>query len=574
VLANREKVMSKTSRREVLSLGTALLGAAATGVGRAAGAPPKNASGAIGADLVLLNGRIYTVEDSTPRAEAFAVLNGRFIAVGASDEIRSFVGKRTEIIDAQGMTVTPGFIDAHSHPAWGGIEELVNVNLDLRSIDEIVEAIRARAAETPPGEWVLGFKYDDTKVKDGRQIDIEDLDAAAPDHPVYVVHRGGHTHWYNSAAFARAGVNAQTPDPPGGRIFKKDGRLTGLVAERANELFDRVRPSGSTREQREAGVAIISEMMTAAGLTSVHEAQCSKDYAVAYQDAYHAGRMRFRVALMVQGEELYRDLKTAGLYSGFGDEWLRVAGVKFVADGSASERTMAMSTPYVGRPDDYGILTMTQEEVDAAVEDAHRNRFQIGIHANGDVAIDRVLNSYERVQQIAPRPDPRHRIEHCSLITPDLLRRIRASGSIPTPFYTYVHYHGDKWSEYGEEKMQSMFAHRSFLDYGIPVAGASDYIPGPYEPLMAIQSMVTRTDMNGRVWGRNQRISVDEALKICTQNGAYASFEEDLKGSIRPGKLADFTILADDPHDVTPERIKHIEVVRTTVGGRTMHLKS
>jgi len=563
--------MPVTSRREVLSLGAALLGAAATGAGRAAGAPPANSSGAIGADLVVLNARIHTVEDGMPRAEACAVLDGRFIAVGASDEIRSFAGKRTEVIDAQGMTVIPGFIDAHSHPAWGGIEELVNVNLDLRSIGEIVEAIRARAAETPPGEWVLGFKYDDTKVRDGRQIDIDDLDAAAPDHPVYVVHRGGHTAWYNRAAFERAGVNARTPDPPGGHIYKRDGRLTGRVAERANELFDPVRPSGSTREQREAGVALISEMMTAAGLTSVHDAQCNRDYAIAYQDAYHAGSMRFRVSFLAQGENIYRDLKAAGVYSGFGDEWLRLCGVKFVADGSASERTMAMSTAYVGRPDDHGILTMTQEELDAAVEDAHRHRFQVGIHANGDVAIDRVLQAYERALRIEPRRDSRHRIEHCSLVNPDLLRRIKATGSIPTPFYTYIHYNGDKWSEYGEEKMQWMFAHRSFLDYGIPVAGASDYIPGPYEPLMAIQSMVTRTDMNGRVWGPNQRISVGEALKICTQNGAYASFEEHLKGSIRAGKFADFAILADDPHDVEPERIKHIEVVRTVVGGRTMY---
>jgi hypothetical protein len=277
---------------------------------------------------------------------------------------------------------------------------------------------------------------------------------------------------------------------------------------------------------------------------------------------------------MADGNELYRDLRAAGVYSGFGNEWLRVGGVKFVADGSAAERTMAMSTPYVGRPDDHGILTMTQQEIDAAVEDAHRHRFQIGIHANGDVAIDRVLSAYERAQRLAPRPDPRHRIEHCSLVTPELLRRIQATGSIPTPFYTYIHYNGEKWSEYGEEKMGWMFAHRSFLDHGIPVAGASDYIPGPYEPLMAIQSMVTRTDMNGRVWGASQRIGVDEALRICTLNGAYASFEENEKGSIRAGKLADFTILADDPHDVEPDRIKHIEVVRTVVGGRTMHPKS
>jgi predicted amidohydrolase YtcJ len=567
-------IVPGSSRREILTGGAALLGAAATGACRGGGAsdPPDRGGSGARADLVLLDGRVHTVDASRPRAEAFAVLGGRFVAVGDSRDIRAWVGDATEVIDARGMTVTPGFIDAHSHPAWGGIEELVYVNLDLRSIAEIKDALRARAEKTPPGEWVQGFKYDDTKVRDGRQITLEDLDEAAPHHPVYVVHRGGHTSWYNSLAFERAGVDVDTPDPPGGHIYREGGRLTGRVAELANELFDRVRPTGSTREQRQAGVELISEMMTAAGITSVHDAMCRTEHLVAYQDAYRAGSMRFRVSLMAD-RDLYPQLVAAGIYSGFGDEWLRVGGVKFMADGSASERTMAMSTPYVGRPDDYGILTMTQQEIDEAVEDAHRQRFQIGIHANGDVAIDMVLKAYERVQRIAPRPDPRHRLEHCSLINPDLLERIVATGSIPTPFYTYVHYHGNKWSEYGEEKMQSMFAHRSFLDYGIPVAGASDYVPGPYEPLMAIQSMVTRKDMEGRVWGPRQKISVDEALRICTLHGAYASFEEDTKGTIAEGKLADFVVLESDPHEVDPDRIKHIAVARTVVGGRTMHPK-
>jgi predicted amidohydrolase YtcJ len=268
--------------------------------------------------------------------------------------------------------------------------------------------------------------------------------------------------------------------------------------------------------------------------------------------------------------EIFKGLKAAGVRTGFGDEWLRIGAVKFSADGSASERTMRMSTPYEGRPDDYGILTMTQEEIHEAVEDAHRHDFQIGIHANGDVTIDMVLNAYERVQRLWPRKDPRHRIEHCTLVNPDLLRRIKAAGVIPTPFYTYVHYHGEKWAEYGEEKLEWMFAHRSFLDYGIPVAAASDYTPGPYEPLMGIQSMVTRKDYKGRVWGANQKITVDEAIRVCTLNAAHASFEEGLKGSIEAGKLADFVVLAEDPHLVDPDHIKEIGIVRTVVGGKTM----
>ena len=249
---------------------------------------------------------------------------------------------------------------------------------------------------------------------------------------------------------------------------------------------------------------------------------------------------------------------------------LKVGSVKYAADGSASERTMAMSTPYQGRPDDYGILTMTQEEIHDVVEQAHRAGWQVAIHANGDVTIDMVLNAYERVQAEWPRPDARHRIEHCSLVNPDLLQRIKAAQVIPAPFYTYAHYHGEKWVEYGEEKMEWMFPHGSFLEYEIPVAPASDHPPGPFEPLMALQSMVTRKDYSGRVWGPSQRIDLDQALRICTRNGAYASFEEHEKGSIRAGKLADFVVLANDPHDVDPDGIKEIAVVRTVVGGRTV----
>ena len=243
------------------------------------------------------------------------------------------------------------------------------------------------------------------------------------------------------------------------------------------------------------GVEVIARMMTAAGLTSVTEAECSPAYFTAYQDAYHAGTLGFRVYVMPQGySPIYEHLKSAGLYTGFGDDHLKLGAVKWVADGSAQERTMRMSTPFADKPDDYGLLYMEQDEIDAAVEEAHRHRFQVGIHANGDVTIDMVLKSYERAQRLFPRPDPRFRIEHCSLVTPDLLKRMKAIGAIPTPFYTYVHYHGNKWVSYGEEKMRSMFAHASFLEYGIPVAPASDYIPGPFEPLMAIQSMVTRKD--------------------------------------------------------------------------------
>jgi predicted amidohydrolase YtcJ len=373
-----------------------------------------------------------------------------------------------------------------------------------------------------------------------------------------------------------AGITRETKDPEHGRFFRdSSGDLTGRAAEQARGVFNRVGKSETftpeqRRERSRQGMRHISEQLTATGLTTVHDAGAGSDRVRAYEDARAHGELRHRAYMMIRGA--YEQLRNAGVYTGFGDEWIRVGGVKYGADGSASERTMRMSTPYVGTTD-YGILTMSQEDIHQRVEDAHRNNWQVGIHANGDVTIDMVLQAYERVLKQWPHPDRRHRIEHCSLVNPELLRRIKATGTIPTPFWTYVYYHGEKWSQYGDDKMRWMFAHRSFLDSGIPVPGASDYGPGPFEPLMAIQSMVTRRDYQGREWGANQKVTVDEALKIATVNGAYASYEENVKGSITAGKYADFVVLEKDPHDVDPNTIKDIKVARTVVGGRTMYPK-
>ena len=564
--------MSTYTRKEFLGLSALLAGGAACAGLRDTETQETSSDDPRQPDLALVNGRVYTVDDEIPQAEAFAVKHGRFIAVGTSDDIRNIVGPGTEVIDAEGMTVTPGFIDTHCHPS--GVNELYGVNTNLTTVAEIQAVLRAKAADTPPGYWVNGFMFDDTKVADG-PLHRTHLDEAVPDHPVNVAHRGGHTNWYNSKAFELAGVTRDTPDPDDGRFDRDaDGDLNGMVAENARRVFGGVGrqdelSDDERRKRSREGMAYISKLLTAAGLTTVHDAGASRDRLVAYQDAYQSGELRHRAYVMIRGA--YQDLRNAGISTGFGDEWLRIGGVKYAADGSASERTMRMSTPFEGRPDDYGILTMSQEQIHEVVEDAHRNNWQVGIHANGDVTIDMVLNAYERVLERWPHPDRRHRIEHCSLVNPELLQRIKDTGTIPTPFWTYIHFHGEKWSEYGAAKMEWMFAHRSFLDYGIPVPGASDYTPGPFEPLMAIQSMVTRKDFNGQVWGGNQRVTVDEALRIATLHGARASYEESAKGSITAGKLADFVMLDRDPHDVDPDAIKEIAVVRTLAGGKTVY---
>ena len=519
------------------------------------------------ADLVVLGGNFHTMDPNYPDVDAMAVRGDRILALGTQQDIQDLIAPTTRVIRADGMTVTPGFIDAHSHPLMAN--EAISVNVDFRSIAEVQAALRQQAENTPAGQWVQAHMYDDTKFVEGRELTRLDIDAVVTDHPVMVRHRGGHTVVVNSRAFEVAGITPATPDPDGGRYYREGGEFTGKVAEHARDALEAAGEWPAVgRETLRDNVTLISKRMAAAGLTSTTDATGDTHDWTAYMDALERDAMHFRLSFMPRGDDpIYAAMKSAGIRSGFGDSMLRVGAVKYLADGSASERTMRMSQPFEGRPDDYGISTMDQAEIDAAVDDAVAHGFRIGIHANGDVTIDQVLNAYERVLNGWDGSNPRFRIEHCSLVTPALLQRIKATGTVPAPFYTYAHYHGNKWVEYGEERMRWMFAHRSFLDYEIPVAPASDYTPGPYEPMMAIQSMVTRKDMSGRVWGENQRISVAEALRICTMHGAYASFEEDIKGSLTPGKLADFVVLAADPHDTDPDAIKEIQIVATYLGG-------
>jgi predicted amidohydrolase YtcJ len=520
-------------------------------------------------ELVLHRANIITVDPRQPRARAVAIADGRFLAVGDDEEVLALAGPRTAQVDLEGRTVVPGFIDAHAHPASAGRSHLRRVDCDLRSITAIRDAIRDRASRTPAGQWVLGFKYDDTKTEESRPLTRLDLDAVAPGHPVYVAHRGGHTGYANTLAFERAGVSEQTPDPQGGR-FDRDpdtGRLTGKVREKASDAIEAVIPNEFSRDDYREGVALISRMMARAGITSVHDAYGTPEDLRAYQDARQAGALSVRVYCLIGWSAIDRMI-AAGVRTGLGDEWVRVGAMKMTCDGSISERTARLSQPYVGSPGDYGILVTDEDELYARGRKAHEADWQIGVHANGDVAIDITLRLFERLQRERPRRDPRFRIEHCTVVDDDLIRRIKAVGAIPNPFSTYVYYHGEKMRFYGPERLERMFAVRSFLDAGIRVTQASDYPPGPFEPMMALQSSVTRTDMRGNVWGPKQRVSVEEALRVGTLHGAYASYEENLKGSIEPGKLADLVVLGRDPTGEDPSSLIRIPVERTMVGGR------
>lgn len=556
------------SRRELLGRAVALAGLPLVG-GRALAALVQEQP-----DLILKNGLLVTMDDRQPRAEALAIAGDRIVAVGSNDEVAALAGRGTKVVDLGGKTVTPGFIDGHCHPAVSGRMHLRMIDCDLRSIAAIQAAVRERAAKTPPGEWVVGFKYDDTKTAERRFITREDLDAAAPDHPVYIQHRGGHTAYVNSRALAKGGLSEASPDPQGGKLGRDPatGRLTGRLLERAVDPFEKSIPAfgSTTREEDRAAVRLITQMFAKAGVTSSTDAYGAPDDLRAYQDARDAGELSARIYCML-GYTHIDTMIAAGVRTGFGDDWVRVGGLKQTCDGSISERTARLSEPYVGRPDDFGIIVMDADELYANARKAHAAGWQLGTHANGDVGIAMVCDLYERLQREMPRRDPRYRIEHCTVINDSLVARMAALGAIPTPFASYVYFHGEKMPEYGEERLNRMFALRSFIDAGIRPTMGSDYPPGPFEPMMALQSMVTRTALDGHAWGPKQKITVEEAIRVCTLNGAYASFEEHLKGSLEPGKLADLVVLGRNPLTEDPSTLVTVPVERTMAGGRWVY---
>ena len=520
-------------------------------------------------DTILYNGKILTMAAREREVEALALAGSRVFAIGTGAEMLALADSGTRRVDLGGKRVTPGFNDAHSHPGASGVALLTQVPLEMDSIESIKAAIHGKAAATPPGQWVVGFLYDDTKTP--RPLDRADLDAAAPDHPVVVQHRGGHTAFVNSRALALAKVDENTPDPPHGEYFRDAaGRHNGRVAESACETIFALAIKPPSREDYRQGAALISKRFASRGITSACEADGDPAILQGFQDARNAGELTGRFYTHIDFGELDKMI-AAGVHTGFGDEWVRVGAVKLFADGSISERTALLSEPYAGLGDFRGISRASRETLYDQARKAYLAGWQVGTHANGDVAIDTILGVYEQLQRESPRRDPRLRIEHCTLVTPELVRRIKAAGVIPLPFAGYVFFHSEKMHFYGDNRLEHMFAMRDFLDAGIKAAPGSDYTASPAEPMLWLRSQVTRTDASGHTWGANQRITVGEAIRCSTVHGAYASFEEGIKGSLEPGQLADLVVWDHDLLTIDPAGFMSVKAERTMVGGRWVY---
>jgi predicted amidohydrolase YtcJ len=525
-----------------------------------------------GAESVYINGVVVTVDQAKPYAEGFAVSNGRFEAVGSNAEMRRLATPATKVVDLRGMTVTPGFNDVHLHPVaaydesspyytpWLGPEK-------VHDMQALIAALKAKAARTPPGQLVSGSRYDDQKL--GRHPNRLDLDQASTSHPIQISHASGHIIVVNSYVLQASGITKTTKDPSGGSFDREpDGTPNGVVREAARRLLTRFTAADEPRvpfAEEVQGFLRCFRGYAERGITSAGIAGGNPQSLHLYGAVRDAGNP-VRVGFMFQ-EGSFPAVEALGLRSGFGDDQLRLTSIKVFHGNSLSGRTCWLSEPYSDRPDYYGIPpARSQEDLDKAFQAMHDSGFQIATHSNGDREIDMVLTAIERAQARNPRPDARHRIEHASVMNQALLDRAKRDGVILV-FHSYMWEHGDKLASYGGERLNMIHPYRTAIDMGIHVAGHSDSTVSAADPLLRIQDMVTRKGQDGKGYGVKQRVSLEEALKVWTLDGAYATFEEHIKGSITPGKLADFVLLRKDPRKVDPDTIKDIVVDATYVGG-------
>ena len=538
----------------------------------------------LGADLILVNGKVVAMDPKGTVAEAVAVKAGKIVKVGSSQEIKRLAKSDAKVIDLEGKTLLPGFVDSHEHVMRRGLMlDWVNCKSPpVETIQDIIDGLASKAAEKPAGEWVVGSWFDETKLSDGRWPTRYDLDEATDRHPIYLGRAGGHNAVANSLALEAAGITKDTPQPEGGHIgMDESGEPTGRLDERAamNMVRGKI-PQPDSEETVRLMVenwSTIEESLLSWGITTVHEAHIKAQEALAYQELDRAGRMRTRVGLMLDGMAPYKgyatgDLARQGLRTGFGwSKSLYVVGVKIGVDGAMGSLTASLREPYANDPDNYGINRVTQEELTRETVALHRAGNRACIHAIGDWAIDIALNAIEEAIESTPWEDHRHRIEHAGYVRPDQLDRMTRLGVAVSASIGFGHPIGDSHiAALGEDRLCGYYPMKSFLELGIVAGGNSDSF-GDNWAITGIAGCVTRRSSSGDYLCRDQAISVMDAIRAYTVNGAYLEGTEGEKGSLEPGKLADMVVLDRDILTVDPLEIVDTKVLMTIVGGEVVY---
>lgn len=526
-------------------------------------------------NLLLVNGRIKTMNPEQPAAEAVAIRNGIIVAVGSERDARSAAAPGSQSIDLAGRTATPGLNDAHAHPMILGmsLDDLVLSTPPVESVAEIVRLVDDAAERRAPGSWIIGRGYDQARLTDQRHPSRADIDPVSPDHPVLLFRACHHIGVANSVALARAGIDEHTPDPDGGQIDRDEhGVPTGVVRETALTMVqDAIEPPSEDELAHHIKRGL--EAFLAEGVTSTVEAGVDRPEELrAYQALWRRGELPARVYLMMIIADTLDQMIDLGVQTGLGDARLRIGPAKLFSDGSIGGRTARMRKPYEGQQDNVGLWMQDPEEMKRLVKRAHSAGFQVGIHAIGDAAIDLILDAYEEAQRDDPRPDPRHRIEHCSIIDLGIVERIKRLGVVPIPGTSFLYYFRDAYVQnLGMDRIRYAYGMRTFIDHGIVAAGSTDAPVDPPSATVCLQTMITRTDISGREVWTEERVSLDEALRAYTLNGAYASFEEKIKGTLEPGKLGDVTVFETDLDSVSPGDIGSVRVDHTILDGSVVY---
>jgi predicted amidohydrolase YtcJ len=531
------------------------------------------------ADLLLRNGRIVTMDKMNRLVRAMAVRDGKILAVGDDAALEGCASSRTELLDLHGRTILPGLIDVHTH-AMEWMKSILSGEIDagyptVHSIAEIAQAVAHRAATLPRGQWIIGAGWDDAKLEERRYITRQDLDAPALDHPVYLKHVSGHLGVANGTALKLANITRETHDPPGG-VIERDakGEPTGILKDTAMGLVASILPKGPA-DINERAAKLISEKAAEVGLTTIHDIFITSEEMRGYQEAQRRGWLKVRVHMSPRIDSVTDAEKLAqmGVHTGFGDDQLKFGAAKMFADGGMGARTIAIYPPgVIGEPDNLGVLRWTPAEMQKAHLIAAQAGWQLETHAIGDRAIDEVLDSYAAVIRQLGLKDHRFRIVHAGISTPAVQKRLRELNVVVDGNPPFVYWIGSWFQKYGPERVRWSYPAKSYIENGIIEAAGCDVPVTPLSPWWGIWAAVVRKELQtGQILAPEERISIEQALTLYTRNGAYAGFEEDRKGALEPGKLADFIVIDRDVLTVSADEIKDVKVLQTFVGGHSIY---
>jgi predicted amidohydrolase YtcJ len=535
------------------------------------------------ADLVLLNGKIITVNKEFSIAEAISVKNQRIQHVGTTESIKAVTGPETKVVDLEGKTVMPGLYDSHLHVLGTG-SALMMINCrtpPIHSIDDMKKAVADKVKDTEPGEWILGRGWDQAKLSEHRNPSRHDFDKVAPDNPVVLTRTCGHLLVTNSKALEVSGISKDTPDPIGGKIVRdENGEPTGMLEEgpAMNIVRQNIPPDDISQYMVQIKTAF--KALNEAGITSVIDAGTTEDQMVAYQLLREQNDVTVRTNFMLRAidgneplESSIKRIKSFPMITGFGDELLRFQGLKILIDGGIGGRTALLRDHYEGDPEDYGLLTVPIENLQKLVNAANMRGMLCGIHCAGGKAMDIVLEAFKVTNKIKSISGHRFYLIHAYQPSQENFQYCKEMGIAVASQPSFLYYLGESYHEnVGDDRSKWLKPHRAWIDEGIIVAAGTDSPVTPYYPFVSMwTSIARRTEIKGIQMGTKQKVSREEAIRMYTINGAYLSFEENIKGSLEPGKLADIVVIDRDILTCPEDNIKDTKVLTTYLGGKVVY---